>query len=222
MTRAAAPGRPAAVRQALRTAVAYEGAMWRSLYRWTLRRTDTTGPGAVQFGYVGPVKPFLIVFIAVSAIEVPIADLIVSRLVPWAWVRFAVLAVGVYGLIWMLGLLAGLRIHPHVADDAGLRVRNGPHVDVSLPWNAVATVRRRYRSLPSSRAVQVERTGDDVVVNVATGGQTSVDVVLRGPTALAAGKATEEAATELRLYADDPDALVALAREHLAKLSDPR
>ena len=222
MTRTAAPGRPAAVGRALRTAVDYEGAMWRSLYRWIRRKTDTGGPGAVMFSYVGVVKPILIVLIAVSAIEVPIADLIVSRLVPWPWVRFAVLAVGVYGLIWMLGLLAGLWIHPHVVDDAGLRVRNGPHVDVSLPWDAVAAVRRHYRSLPSSRAVQVERAHDNVIVNIATGGQTSIDVVLREPTTITAGKAADEPATELRFYADDPDAFVALAREHLTRLSDPR
>lgn len=219
MTRAAASSRSAAVRRALRTALTYEGAMWRSLYRWTLRRTDTAGPGAVAFSYVGAVKPFLIVFIAVSAIEVPIADLIVSRLVPWPWVRFAVLAVGIYGLIWMLGLLAGLLTHPHVADDAGLRIRNGPHVDIRLPWDAVATVRRRYRSLPSSRAVQVERTPDDVIVNIAAGGQTCVDVVLHEPTTVAAGKAAHESVTELRCYADDPDALVDLAREHLTRVS---
>ncbi len=196
--------------------------MWRSLYGWILRRRDTHEPGAVTFSYVGVVKPILIVFIAVSAIEVPIADLIVSRLVPWTSVRVLVLVVGIYGLIWMLGLLAGLRMHPHVADDKGLRIRNGPRVDIRLPWTAVATVSRRYRSLPSSRAVQVERIHDDVIVNIATGGQTSVDVILRAPTTIAVGKAADEPATELRCYADDPDALVAVAREHLTRLSDPR
>ncbi len=217
-----ASSRRAAVRRAGRSALASEAAMWRSLYRWTRRRTGTHGPGAVAFSYAGVVKPMLIVIIAVSAIEVPIADLIISRLVPWTWVRVAVLAAGIYGLIWMLGLLAGLRMHPHIADNAGLRIRNGPRIDFSVPWDAVATVRRRYRSLPSSRAVQVEHTADGVIVNIVTGGQTSVDVVLREPTSIAVDKAAGEPATELRFYADDPDALVALAQKHLGRLSDPR
>ncbi|MEV0809165.1 hypothetical protein [Micromonospora sp. NPDC050200] len=199
----------------LRRAVAYEIGMWRSLHRWLLRRPLTLPPGAEAFSYVGVVKPILGVFIGLSAIEVPIFDLILSRTVPWQWVRQVVLGLGIWGLLWMIGLFASLRVHPHVLDADGLRVRNGASVDIALPWTAVAAVAARYRSLPSSRTVQVEQGDAGPILHVATGSQTSVDVVLREPLTVALPKGPSAPVSEIRLYADDPDALVALARRHL-------
>jgi hypothetical protein len=199
----------------LSRAVGYELALWRSLFRWILRRPAGVGPGDAAFSYAGVVMPIFGVFIGLSAIEVPILDLILRNTVPWERVRHIALAVGIYGLFWMIGLLASLRVHPHVVGRGGLRVRNAHSVDVTLPWSAIAEVRHRYRSLPSSRTVQIDGT----IVNVSTGSQTSVDVVLREPTSLRLPKGPSDPATELRFYADDPNALVAAAREHLAAVS---
>lgn len=193
---------------ALRTVTAYEAAMWRGLYRWITRRPLTLAPGDVAFGHAGPVKPIFAVFIVMSAVEIPIFDLVISRLVPWSAVRYVALAAGAYGLIWMIGLLGALLTNPHVVGDAGIRVRNGTSVDVTIPWDAIASVRHRYRSLPSSRAVQVE----EAVLNLGTGNQTSVDVTLREPLALPLRKGPTPPVNEVRFYADDPKALVALAR----------
>jgi hypothetical protein len=189
---------------ALRTVTAYESAMWRGLYRWITRRPLRLAPGDVAFGHAGPVKPIFVVFIVLSALEIPILDLIITRLVPWPAVRYVALAAGVYGLVWMIGLLGALLTSPHLVGDAGIRIRNGTSVDVTIPWEAVDRVGHRYRSLPSSRAVQVE----DGVLYLGTGGQTSVDVALREPLTLLA-----HTVREVRFYADDPKALVALARE---------
>jgi hypothetical protein len=190
----------------MRKVMAYEAAMWRGLYRWITRRPLVLAPGDVAFGHAGPVKPIFAVFIVLSALEIPIVDLVVSRVVPWTPVRFIVLAGGAYGLVWMFGLLGALLTSPHVVGDAGIRVRNGTSVDVTIPWEAVASVSHRYRSLPSSRAVQVE----GAVLSLGTGSQTSVDVTLREPLTLPVHK---EPVREVRFYADDPKALVALSRE---------
>lgn len=207
--------RPTA-RELARRTVELETGMWRSLYRWVFRRRLAPGPGSQAFGYVGAVKPMLFVFIGVSAVEIPLLDLIISRTVPWRSVRVIALVLGGYGLIWMIGLFASLRVHPHVVGPAGLRVRSGTTVDVTVPWDAVAAVRSRYRSLPASHTVQVERNGDELALNVGTGGQTNIDVVFHRPTVVTVPKGPREPATHLRFYADDPDALTARAREHLA------
>ncbi|NYF56737.1 hypothetical protein [Micromonospora purpureochromogenes] len=199
----------------LRRAVTYEIGMWRSLYRWLMRRPLTVASGAETFSYLSVVKPILGVFIGLSAIEIPIFDLIISRTVPWPWVRQLALGLGIWGLLWMIGLFASLRVHPHVLDRDGLRIRNGISLDVTLPWTAVATVAKSYRSLPSSRAVQVEQGDAGPILHLSTGSQTSVDVVLREPLSLALPKGPSAPVTEVRLYADDPDALVASARRHL-------
>lgn len=192
-----------------RTVLTYEAAMWRGLYHWITRRPRGLAPGDAAFGHAGAVKPILVVFIVLSAVEIPVFDLIVSRLVPWAFVRYLVLAAGVYGLIWMFGLLGALLTSPHVVGDAGIRVRNGTSVDVTIPWDAVAGVSHRYRSLPSSRAFQVEGP----VLNLGTGGQTAVDVTLSRPLTLP--RTGPDGVHEVRFYADDPKALVAEARRRL-------
>ncbi|MEV0155272.1 hypothetical protein AB0H57_16230 [Micromonospora sp. NPDC050686] len=194
-----------------RRAVAYEAGMWRSLARWMFRRPVEVPPGAEAFGYVGVVTPILGVFIGLSVIEIPILELILRHTVPWTWVRYAALALGVWGVLWMIGLFASLRLHPHLLGEEGLRIRNGTSVDVTLPWSAVATVAARYRSLPSSRAVQVE----DDILNISAGSQTSVDVVLCAPLQVPLPTGPSRPVREIRLYADDPKALVARARRQL-------
>jgi hypothetical protein len=124
-----------------------------------------------------------------------------------------VLALGVWGLLWMIGLFASLKVHPHVVGAAGLRVRMGASIDLTVPWSEVDTVRKAYRTLPSSKSVQIERDGDRTVLNLPTSSQTSVDVRLRRPLGLALPKGPSEPADELRLYADDPDALVRACRQ---------
>ncbi|MFU8870813.1 hypothetical protein [Micromonospora sp. SL4-19] len=206
----------------LRRVVAYEVGMWLSLGRWLLRRPPAVEPGAASFSYVGVVKPILVTFIALSAIEIPIFDLILRHTVPWPSVRHTAIVLGVWGLLWMIGLFASLRIHPHVAGSAGLRVRNGISVDLLVPWSAVARIEHRYRSLPSSRTVQVEQAETGTILNIGTGSQTAVDVVLCEPLSVGLPKGPSGPVHEIRLYADDPAALVARAREHLAiRLAGP-
>lgn len=130
--------------------------------------------------------------------------------------RFAADVVGVYGLVWMLGMAASLTVHPHLVTDAGLRVRSGAHVDVTVPWHAVDSVAVHERSRDSSRAVQVDRDGDRVTVSVVSGSRTNVDVRLREPLAIPV-RSGEERVTEIRLFADDPRGLTALVRTSCAR-----
>ncbi|MEV0729363.1 hypothetical protein [Polymorphospora sp. NPDC050346] len=200
----------------LRRALAAEAGMWRSLFRWISRRRPTLADDARAFGYAGVVTPIIVVFIVVSAVEIPLLDLLLAHFLPWPPLRIAALMLGAWGLIWMFGMLGTVRVHPHVTDAAGIRVRYGHSVDVSIPWSAVAEIRGRRRTLvSSSRTVEVEETGDRVHLLVGTGGQTNIDLVLREPMALSVPRGPRGPVDELRFYADDPDALIARAREHM-------
>ena len=200
----------------LRRAAVMEAAMWRSMYLWLRRKPPATGPGDEAFSYLGVVKPILGVFIGLSAVELPIFDLIIRKVVPWEPARWIALGLGVWGLLWMIGLFASLKIHPHLVGAAGLRVRAGATIDFTVDWAEVDTVSKSYRSLPSSKSVQVEREGDRTVLNIVTGGQTSVDVRLRRPVSFGLPKGPAEPAHELRLYADDPDGFVRACRQAAA------
>jgi hypothetical protein len=214
MSRAGSAKRPGAGRQALalaRRGIAFEVGIWGSLARWVARRPAGVRAGAQPFGYARTVTPLIWLFIVVSAIEVPVAHV----LLPWHVAQAASLVIGVWGLLWMLGLLASLHVYPHLVTDDGLRVRYGAHLDVHVPWAAVRSVSAHRRDLPSQRSVQVVETTGGAVLHAVVASQTSVDVVLDEPLTvdLPRGRGT---VTQVRLHADDPRALVSAARTHLA------
>jgi hypothetical protein len=191
----------------LRRAVAFEVMMWRSLYRWIFRRPPTRDPGAATFSYSKATSPIVWTFIVLNAIEVPAIHLIL----PWPQVRGIVDFAGVYGLIWMFGLLASRQVNPHVLDERGVQVRNGGTSTFAVDWDAVAAVKLRKRTLPKSRTLQIEETPGGVALSVTVLSQTNVDVSLRRPTVVTLPDGTEHTITELRFFADDPGPLVARA-----------
>jgi hypothetical protein len=154
------------------------------------------------------VTPVLALWIFGSAVEIPVAHL----LIPWQGVRIAVLILGVWGLLWMIGLLAGLRSYPHLLDADTLRVRNGPMHDIAVPLAAIARVSSRESSLPSSMWVlQPEATDAGVHLNVAVSGQVNVHVALRQPLRVVTRKGPMTI-TAISLWADEPRQLVARLR----------
>jgi hypothetical protein len=191
----------------LRRAAAAEGAMWRSMYVWARRRPPAAGEQ--PFGYLGVVKPIMAVFIVLSIVEIPILDLIIRNVVPWEPARWIALVLSIWGLLWMCGFIASLKVHPHLVGAARLRVRLSAWVDISVPWENVESVARNYRSLPSGKSVQVDQEGERRVLHVVVASQTSVDVRLREPMTF---PQAQEPVHEVRLYADDPDGLVAAVR----------
>lgn len=192
-----------------RRLVAAEFRSYGALAGWVLRRPDVP-PGALGFRYVGAVLPVLWGFIVVSALEV----VIVHVVLPWPTVRLVLDVLGVWGVLWMLGLTASLTVKPHLLDDAGIRIRNGVTTDVTVPWDAVAAVTVRRRAREKSRAVQLDRDGGSTVLNVVVGSQTTVDVTLRRPVVVALPSGPETV-TAVRLHADDPQGLVSAVRARL-------
>ena len=200
----------------LRRAVTTEGAMWRSLFQWLRRKPLPLGEGDLPFGYLGVIKPILGVFIGLSIVEIPIFDLIVRHVVPWRPARWIMLVLSVWGLLWMVGFFANLKVHPHVVGARGIRVRMGASLDFTVPWDGVETVSKRYRSMPSSKSVQIEHEGDRAVLHIVAGSQTSIDIRLRRPATFLLPKGRTEPVDEVRLYADDPDDFQRAARDVLA------
>ncbi|WP_033337861.1 hypothetical protein [Catenuloplanes japonicus] len=196
----------------IKKALSWEIALWVSLYRLTFRRPAPIEEGARRFGYVRPIAPVLGVFIVVSAIDIVAVDLAIHHFLPsWGWLRTVALVLGVWGLLWMIGLAANILTHPHLTGPSGLRVRNSHTLDLVLPWETIATVRTRSRYLIDGATVQ--REGD--VVSIAISSLTAVDVVFREPVTLALPKGPAAGVTELRFHVDDPEALVAHAQTFL-------
>jgi hypothetical protein len=180
----------------IRFLITFEIAMWRSLYRWIFRRPRTRTPEGVAFSYTRVVSPLLWAFIGVSAVELPVLHL----LLPWPTVRFVVDLISVYGLLWMLGLMASLKVHPHVAEESGLRLRYGSTVDVELPWDAIEAVRVRTKGLDRSKSVQYA----DGVLKLVVASRTDLEVVLTRPRVLPLPQTLGEPVTEVHVAVDEP------------------
>jgi hypothetical protein len=199
-------------RSRLEHAASYEAGIWRSLYRWLTRRPRAGNPDAALFGYASQATPLLLAFIFLSALEIPIVPL----LLPWPAVRWSLLILGVWGVLWMLGLLASLRTNPHVVSETGLRLRSGFQFDANVPWAQIAAIRLRRSS--AERKLQIEHSR--IGASVALHGTNNLEVVFREPVPVRFLDRRETRIDAVRFFADDPAALRRAAQPHLASSSD--
>jgi hypothetical protein len=190
-----------------RHALVFELNIYKSLLRWVLRRPSIP-PGFEPVGYAKLATPMLALWIFGSALELPLAHV----LVPWHAVRILLLLVGVWGLLWMLGFLAGLLSYPHLLGGDTLRIRNGALHDIAIPWKAIAQVTTQDRSLPSSMWVlQPQETEHGTHLNVAVSGRVNVHVGLRDKLEVRTRKGTM-VLTGVSLWADEPRQVAARIR----------
>lgn len=185
-----------------------EFGVWQSLCRWIFRRPRVPA-GASGFAYHSPVFTILMIFIVLSAVEIPIIDLIVH---PWPWLRVPLLILGIWGLTWMLGLAAGFVTRPHAVGPAGIRAHGGADIDVDLPWEAVASVERSRDVAEKAPKVRDEAHGRTLALRMAN--ETNILILLERPVTadLPARPVTVDA---VRLWVDDVDGFLDAVRTHI-------
>lgn len=194
----------------VRHVLVFELHIYLSLLRWAARRPSVP-EGQVPVGYARLATPVIWLWIFGSALELPL----VHVLVPWHGLRIALLAVGLWGLLWMIGMLAGLRCYPHLLGDHAIRVRNGPMHDIAVPWSAVSSVSVEDRDLPSTVwALQPLPEADGTRLNVGVSGRVNLHLGLTGATAVSTRKGTLEV-TAVSLWVDDPREVAAEVRRRM-------
>ncbi|MDA4891188.1 hypothetical protein PFZ55_30315 [Streptomyces sp. MS2A] len=195
-----------------------EGRVYTSIARAVARRPDVE-EGGVGIGYHRPLMTVLMIFIILSAVEIPVIDLIVH---PWPAVRIPLLILGIWGLTWMIGLLCAMLVRPHAVGPSGVRVRNGLEIDVPVPWGDVASVAIARRVVQPDAAGKKpprisarEGDGAGLVYAERIQDETNIEIELERPVAIALpGRAPQEV-TLVRLWADDPRAFLDACRPHL-------
>ncbi|MGY2127722.1 hypothetical protein [Blastococcus sp. SYSU DS0617] len=187
-----------------RRAVEMEIGIWQSLYRFAFRRPRVPA-GATGFTYHRSVLAVLVTFIVVSALELVVVDVLVHR---WPFVRIPLLVVGIWGLLWMFGLLAAMVTRPHAVGPEGIRVRYATDVDVALPWNTIDAVVRRTRTR-EDKAPRLAPGADALELWMQD--RTNVDVELDQPLQVRLPEGTETV-RRISLFADDPTAFLAAVR----------
>ena len=191
-----------------------EWSTWRSLTLWATRRRPGATATTIAFPYSRDVTPLLLAFLFGSLLELPIFHF----LLPWETARLAALVLGAWGLLWMVGCVAAMRVFPHLLDERGLRIRHGAAVDLLVPWDAIADVRAERDRVPRNDPLQFAVGPGGTAAKVAILKQTRVTVALREPLALPYRDDPREVVA-VKLAADDPAGLVRAARERLAALN---
>ncbi len=172
-----------------------EWRMYVGLVRLLARRSDVPA-GAEPVPYVGGVALLLWGFTTVSVIELVALHLVI----PWEDdVRLAADVLGIWSVVWCLGLTGCHYVYPHLATADGLELRLQRHRPaVTVPWDAVGAVRVRERSVESGRALQV----DDGVLAVPVDKRTTLELVLTRPLAVTVRGVTTEV-HEVRVHVDE-------------------
>ena len=113
-------------------------------------------------------------WIFASAVEIPLFDLVI----PWNWLRITVAVLSAWGVI-LAALLASFKVHPHLTDDLGIRIRNGAKADVRIPWDAVATVTQVDHDVRSSmRTFQPTESEAGMDLHVGAGKRVNIQIRL--------------------------------------------
>jgi len=197
----------------VRRGLSLEKHLYASIGRAVLRR-PAVPPGAQGFRYDSPTMLLLVVLIVVSAIEVVAIDLIVHR---WLPVRIAFLVLGVWGVVFGIGLLCAHVMRPHTVGPEGIRIRDGFDLDIAIPWDDVHAVALRKHSPASKPPRLIEGDGTRTLV-IAVSNATNLEVTFEGLTSvrLPGGppKGGQQQITAIRLWADDPKAFVAEVKRH--------
>lgn len=184
-----------------REALLLELGLYRSLARWIARRPDVPAD-ATPIGYAQLVGPMLWLWIFGSATEVVVIE-VVLRHVETGWaeaVRIPLLAIGVWGVLWMLGMMAAYRVRPHLLTADHLRIRNSARTWVDVPLDVVAVTRTVEHELPGVLKA-VHHTDGLLLVGVSS--RTNLELGLTGPTALRTSKG-EITADRVGLWVDEP------------------
>lgn len=183
---------------------------YQSIYRFVFRRPRVPA-GTIGFPYHQPILSILIVIITVSALEVVVVDLIVHR---WPMVRIPLLILGIWGVVWMLGLLFGVVTRPHVVGRDGIRARYAADTDISIPWDGVYSVARRKRiKQDGERAVTVDGDGEQTL-HLRIANETNIEIELEQPTPLRTPRGVQ-IVRRVTIWVDDTSAFMAEVRRHI-------
>ncbi|MEV6111666.1 hypothetical protein AB0L59_03905 [Streptomyces sp. NPDC052109] len=173
----------------------HEARLFASLALWLARRTQGTAGGR-GFGYTrgqGATTAGLVFVCVVETIGVSV------MLRDTAAAHDVLLVLDIYTVLFVVGLHAACVVRPHVLTSQALRVRYGAHVDLRIPLDAIAAVRR---------ATRMTHEPAEGVLNLAVGSQTSVELELAEPVTHRSFLGRPRQVSVVRLHADDPAGLV--------------
>lgn len=192
-----------------RRLAAHELRLLVSIALWMARRQHGTRSGRA-FGYARGQGAPMLGFGFVCVLET-VAMAVLLR--PWPTIERSVLVLDLYGVLQIVGMHAASVSRPHVLDDTSLRIRRAAHMDLSVPLNLIASVRRETRYTHEKR---------DGELDLAIGSQTTITLELTEPIRHFTFLGRPRDVRLIRFHADEPDVLVRAIREMRTLAPAPR
>ena len=178
--------------------VALEPRIWIYLYRWIAHRRP---PAPNEFSYRS--RSIMGALMAVVLISGPVEILLIELLVPWAWLRWTILILGLYGAIWIAGLYASMRVRPHMLDTSGVRLYHGLLAEGFVPYMDISEVQQERHPV-RSRSEGLMHVPQEGATYLPMGGRTDVTLRLNRPVAVEGLLSAVPPATTIHLAVDDP------------------
>ncbi|WP_411147270.1 hypothetical protein [Streptomyces sp. A30] len=191
----------------VRVLVRHELRMLVSLVLWAGRRTHGTGDGGRAFGYARGQGAVMFGFAFVCVVETLTMSVLLRD---YPAVHRVWLALDLYTILFVVGLHAANVVRPHVLDAGSLRIRRAVHVDLRVPLEKIADVRRELRA-------SHERAEGEL--DLAVGAQTSVTLELTEPVSHLTFLGRRRHVHLVRFHAEDADGLVRAVRQARTALS---
>ncbi|SED50037.1 hypothetical protein [Streptomyces sp. TLI_105] len=190
--------------------VGHELRLMASLGRWVARRRHGVAGADGVFPHGRDQAALMYGFAFVCLVETVGMSYLLDE---WPFVHAVFLVLDVYTVLFVLGLHAASVTRPHTLTGNVLRLRQAAHVDVSVPLDRIAAVRREL-------CFSHEKAEGEL--NLAVGSQTSVTIELTGPVDAPRLLGAPRPVRLIRLHADDPKALYeALTRARTAPSPSP-
>lgn len=192
-----------------------EPRLWACLARWATRRYR---PGPDDFPYhTGSILGlFLILLIFTTPVEI----LLFEVLIPWTWLRWVVLVLAIYALVWVFGLYASLVVLPHRLEVDGLRLRYGVLNEVLIPYDGITDVREARRKSPGGGDGLTVREEDGGTAYLSVGGRTHVTLALSRPVQFRSLGGLSQPTSLVHVSVNQPDRLAAALRDRLTASRD--
>ncbi|MEU8825245.1 hypothetical protein [Streptomyces sp. NPDC048636] len=175
--------------------LAHERRIMESLIRWVTRRPHGTDGADAVFTH-GREQAAMMYGLTFACVVETVA--LSYLLAGWPVLHTVFLVIDVYTVLFVLGLHAASLTRPHTLAGRVLRIRQAANVDIHLPLDQIASIRRETRFTHEKR---------DGELNLPIGSQTSLTLELNEPVDAPTFLGAARLVTLIRLDADDSKAL---------------
>ena len=158
--------------------------------------------------------------VVVVLITAPLEVLVFELLVPWAWLRWVLLILGVYAVFWFLGFYASLVALPHRLEADGLWLRHGAFAEALVPYRNIGSVERRRRKTPKG-GDGLQAAPEEDAAYLAINGNADLTLKLRNPLPVRGWFRSAGPVGTLHAAADEPEKMARQLRERLPRRDSP-